>query len=201
VYEIRRKTTETLSSAAVEWDLSDVEGVKGGPSAAPAQVVSEIVKTGASPADMAARASFPTYLLKSSPSWAPRREIVDVLDVASPPKRMFIVVYPATDGRHVVLVQAPTYNQFSATAAKFGNVIYTSPGGVKVYSGSRDKWLAGILLTSARAYIKDPPGEDRTGYLLVTPAGTSPALAVNGKLSDAELHALVDSLTPTKDVE
>jgi hypothetical protein len=81
---------------------------------------------------------------------------------------------------------------------KTGRLVYQSPKGIKVWSGPRDKWLAGILLQSARAIIKDAPVESRTGYLLETPDGTFPALAVNGALSDAELHSLADSLVPAK---
>jgi hypothetical protein len=81
---------------------------------------------------------------------------------------------------------------------KQGKVIYTSPTGVKVWSGAKDKWLAEILLQSARFVIKDPPAKERTGYVLETPAGTFPALAINGKLSEKELHGLVDSLIPAE---
>jgi hypothetical protein len=81
---------------------------------------------------------------------------------------------------------------------KTGKLIYTSPSGVKVLSGSDDAWLANILLQSARASIKDPPGKELTGYMLETPAGTFPVLAINGKISDEELHSLIDSLVPAK---
>jgi len=81
---------------------------------------------------------------------------------------------------------------------KMGKLVYTSPSGVKVWSGPRDEWLANILLQSARASIKDPPGKELTGYLLETPAGTFPALAINGKVSEKELHSLIDSLVPAK---
>jgi hypothetical protein len=33
---------------------------------------------------------------------------------------------------------------------------------------------------------------------LESPAGTFPTLAINGQLTDEELHALVDSLVPAK---
>ena len=143
---------------------------------------------------MVERASFPTYIFQSDPPWAGERQITDVLDIVSPPNRMFAVTYRADDGRHVVLIQAASYNKMGATLAKLGKVVYTSPGGIKVLSGERDQWLAGILLQSARASIKDPPSNNRTGYLLETPDGTFPALAINGQLTDEELHGLIDSL-------
>jgi hypothetical protein len=83
--------------------------------------------------------------------------------------------------------------------AKTGRMVYQSPQGVKVWSSLKDKWLANIILQSARGFIKDVPVENRTGYLLETPHGTFPALAINGTLSDQELHNLIDSLVPAKD--
>ena len=67
-----------------------------------------------------------------------------------------------------------------------------------MWSGPRDQWLADILLKSARAWIKDEPASDRTGYALESPAGTFPCLAVNGAITEEELHSLVDSLVPAK---
>ena len=99
-----------------------------------------------------------------------------------------------------MLVQSPTYNKMlGPMAEKMGKVVYTSPSGVKVLRSPRDHWLAGILLQSAQGAIKFRPSDDRTGYLLQTPSGTYPALAVNGQLTDEELHALIDSLVPSKD--
>jgi hypothetical protein len=200
VYDARRAKTETLAAANVAWDLTDLAGAKK-PAGTSPQIAMDMVKPDVTPAAMAEHADFATYLFKTAPAWAPKRFIVDALDIASPPKRMFIVVYQATDGRHVVLVQAPTYNQIGTSKQSLGKVVYTSPRGVKVYSSDKDKWLAGILLQSARMYMQAGPAEDRTGYLLETPEGTYPALAVNGKLSDEEMHQLVDSLTPAKEVQ
>ena len=138
-------------------------------------------------------------MFSTDPAWAGPRQITDILDVVSPPRRMFAIAHKANDGRHVVLVQAHTYNKMlGPMAEKMGEVIYTSPSGIKVLSSSRGKWLAGILLQSARASIKSAPSGDRTGYLLKTPSGTFPALAVNGHMTDEELHALIDSLTLAK---
>jgi hypothetical protein len=82
---------------------------------------------------------------------------------------------------------------------KAGQVVYTSGNGFKVWGGGPQKWFAQILLQSAQASIKDPPSEDRIGYVFESPAGTFPALAINGPVSDEELHKLVDSLMPAKD--
>lgn len=147
---------------------------------------------------MVKRADFPTYMFNKAPSWAGDRQITDILDVASQPHRMFLITYRAKDGRHVVLMQSFSYNKMLGPFVKTGKVIYTSPSGIKVWSGSRDQWLANILLTSARASIKDQPGKELTGYILETPDKTFPALAINGKISEDELHSLIDSLVPAK---
>jgi hypothetical protein len=123
---------------------------------------------------------------------------MDILDLPSPPHRMFVVVYPAKDKRHVVLAQAYSFNDKLGPAAHAGKLVYTSPQGVKVWSGKQDQWLAEILLSSARSSIADPPAKDRTGYMLETPEKTFPVLAVNGTLTEPELHELVDSLVPAK---
>lgn len=145
---------------------------------------------------MVKKAEFTTYVFSQAPSWAGERQITDILDVASPPHRMFLTTYRAKDGRHVVLMQSFSYNKMLGKFVKTGKVIYTLPSGIKVWSRSRDQWLANILLTSARASIKDPPGKELTGYILEPPAGTFPTLAINGKIPEDELHSLIDSLAP-----
>ena len=123
------------------------------------------------------------------------------MNVVSHGQHAGIINTLAVHGRHVVLAQGHTYNMLGGMPnVKKADVLYESPTGVKVLAmpAERSTWLAGILLKSARYWIKDRPSEDRTGYLLRTPEGTYPALAVNGRLSDDELHALIDSLVPAK---
>ncbi len=201
VLVVRRVETKKVEAPGVPWNLAGIKipaaeaEERPKPGVTPDMVVSDV-----SVQQMLKKATFETYILASNPSWASRREITDILDIVSPPHRMFCITYLAGDGRHVVLVQARTYNTMLGPMAKTqGTLVYTSPTGVKVWSGPRDKWLAGILLQSARAVIKVSVAENRTGYLLETPAGTFPALAVNGPVSDAELHALIDSLIPAKE--
>ena len=80
-------------------------------------------------------------------------------------------------------------------------LLYESPNGFKVWSQNeqQDKWGAGILLQSSKYVIKDPPAEDRRGYILESPTGTYHALAINGPVTDEELHSLIDSLVPAKE--
>jgi len=148
---------------------------------------------------MIEKADFETYIFSSDPSWAGQRQITDILDLPSPPHRMFAITYRANDKRHVVLVQSYSYNKMLGPLVKTGKLVYESPKGFKVWSGPKDQWLAEILIQSARATIKDPPSKDCIGYALESPAGTFPCLAVNGPLSDSELHGLVDSLVPAKE--
>jgi len=181
------------------WDLAGIRrAVEPGGAQSPVQTLANLVRPNISVAEMANRADYPAYVFAKDPSWAGGRQIMDILDLVSPPHRMFAVSYPAKDKRHVVLVQAHSFNDKLGPLARSGKLVYTSPGGVKVWSGKQDQWLAEILLSSARASIGDPPAKDRTGYLLETPDKTFPALAVNGTLTEAELHELVDNLVPAK---
>jgi hypothetical protein len=118
-----------------------------------------------------------------------------MLDIASPPHRMFAAVYPAKDPRHVVLWQGYTFNTNLGPKVRSGQLVYTSPAGIKVWSDKDREKMADILLSSIIG-VTGPfsKAKDRTCYLLETPEGTFPALAVNGHLTDAELHGLVDSL-------
>ena len=147
---------------------------------------------------MVERAKFETYVFSVKPAWTGAVDITDALDPASPGGRMFIMAARAQDGRHLVLVQSPTYNALLGGFVKQGQIVYTSPNGFKVWGGGPQKWYSGILLQSARYVIQDPPSEDRTGYILESPAGTFPALAINGPVTEEELHRLVDSLIPAR---
>jgi len=199
-YVIRRVRSEAVDAPKTAWDLSDLKigQAKPGEAASSVKISPDMVKSDVPLRQMVEKADFATYVFSPDPAWAGPRQITDILDIVSPPHRMFAVTHCAKDGRHVVLIHSHTYNTMLGPMAKTGRLVYQSPNGVKVWSGPRDKWLAGILLQSARAIIKDAPVENRTGYLLETPDGTFPALAVNGALSDAELHSLVDSLVPAK---
>ncbi len=194
---IRRVLTESVKAPAVSWDLHEIEGtgVKAG---RPASITPDMVIRGVSVEHMVERADFETYVFSTNPSWTGEIEITDCIDPASPGGRMFIMTARADDGRHLVLVQSPTYNKMLGQVVKQGEVVYTAPNGFKVWGGGPQKWFSQILLQSARASIKDPPSEDRIGYVLESPAGTFPALAINGPVTDEELHHLVDSLVPAK---
>lgn len=196
---IRRMRVETVERPAIAWNLSGIEGAD-----VPARAVEGVgitpdaVIPNASVQQMVAKADFETYIFATDPLWTIERQITDALDVASPPHRMSLVKYGARDGRHVVLVQSYTYNTTLGPMVKKGQVVYQSSEGFKVWSGTTDKWIAGILLQSAGYGMTDTLSDDRTGFILESPAGTFPALAINGKISEEELRALVNSLVPAR---
>jgi hypothetical protein len=198
---VRRVQRELVESPGVPWNLAGIEGPLEEPrSKSPVKIVPDMVVPNVTVEQMIEKADFDTYVFSADPPWAGQRQIADILDIVSPLHRMFAITRKADDGRHVVLVQSHSYNKMLGPLAKrMGKVVYTSPVGVKVLSSPRDHWLAGILLQSAQGAIKFKLSDDRTGYLLQTPSGTYPALAVNGHLTDEELHALIDSLALAKD--
>lgn len=199
---IRRVLSESVTAPDVSWNLAALPAKvierQGKPKA---KILPDMVIPNVSVQHMVERASFETYIFATKPPWTGPVEIIDCIDPASFGKRMFIFASRADDGRHLVLVQSPTYNKMLGNFAKMGDLVYTSPNGFKVWGGGPQKWYSKILLSSARATIKDPPSEDRVGFILESPAGTLPSLAVNGPLSDEELHNLIDSLIPAKEYQ
>lgn len=194
---IRRVLTEPVEAPGVSWNLAEIEGTAT--TSEKVSVTRDMIVQNVSVRHMVDRAKFETYVFSVKPAWTGAIEITDCIDPASMGGRMFIMTARAEDGRHLVLVQSPTYNLMMGRVVKAGQVVYTSPNGFKVWGGGPQKWFAQILLQSAQASIKDPPSEDRIGYTLESPAGTFPSLAINGPVSDEELHKLVDSLMSAKD--
>jgi hypothetical protein len=149
-----------------------------------------------SPDEIADRTISRTYVFSTDPSWTRKVHIVEITDPIFPGRKMYMFAAIADDGRHLVLAQSQTFNQMLASKIRQGRVIYTSPNGFKVWAGGPEKWYSQILLTSAREIIREKPSEDRVGYALESPDGTFPILAVNGPITDAELHSIADSLIP-----
>jgi hypothetical protein len=195
---IRRVVTEPVDKPAIYWNLSEIAGASV-PAAQPVSVTPDMVIPNVSVQHMVERAQFETYVFSTQPSWTGAVQITDCIDPVPPGGRMFFLTARAEDHRHIVLIQSPTYNNLSGRVAKGGTLVYTSPNGFKVWGGGPQKWYSQILLQSAQWFIKDPPSEDRIGYTLESPAGTFPALAINGPVTEEELHKLVDSLVPAKE--
>ena len=199
---VRRALTVTEKQPGIAWDLQGIDtNAKPEAGAPSAQVMSDMVIPNVSVRRMVEKTDFEPFIFSKNPAWTTERQIVDILDVASPPKRMFMIAYRAGDKRHVVMIQSSTFNQSLGQVAKQGRLVYTSPNGFKVWSTAQDKWAANIALQSARSVILDPPAEDRSGYMLESPAGTFPMLAVNGALTETELRALIDDLVSAKTIQ
>ncbi len=197
---LRRVRTGTAESAEVPWDLTGLEDPTPRLDDQPqAGVTPDFVLVNVSVQHMVERAGFETYIFAADPPWAGPRRIADILDVTSPPRRMFCVTYRADDGRHVVFFQCHGDSKLLGPEAEMDTLVYASPTGSKVWSGPRNKGLAGIILQSASSMLNDRPSEQRTGYLIETPTGTFTALAINGHLTEDELHPLIDSLGPARE--
>lgn len=194
---IRRILTESVEAPGVSWNLNELEGT-GAKAAQPVSVAPDMVIPSVSVQHVVEHAKFEAYVFSAQPAWTDAVQITDCLDPASG-GRAFLLIARADDHRHVVLVQAPIYNLTLGSVVKTRTLVYTAPNGFKVWGGGPQKWYSQILLQSAQYVIKDKPSEDRIGYVLESPAGTFPALAINGPVTDDELHRLVDSLIPAKD--
>jgi len=197
---IRRILSEILEDPDVNWDMKDVEArLLDQDQASGIAVKADMVVSDVSVRHMIEKSSFATYVFSQQPAWTEACTITDVADPASPGERMFIFTCRAQDSRHIVLVQSATYNKMLGQVIKQGDLVYESPNGFRVTGGGRSKWMAQILLSSASHLIKDKPSEDRVGFILASPDGTYPALAINGPVTDEELHTLIDSLMPAKE--
>jgi len=194
---IQRVFAKPTETSDIGWDLAELSGLAV--TGAQAQVTADMVIADVTVRHMVEKADFETYVFNTTPAWTRDLTIIDCVDPPSPGKRMFIFTCRADDHRHLVLVQSPSYNTMTGQLARQGQLVYTSPNGFKVWGGGRDKWLAQILLQSAKAWIQDAPAENRVGFILESPAGTFPALAINGPVTDEELRDLVDSLMPAKE--
>ena len=198
---IRRVRTETLDNPDVRWNLDGFDTTaNSAPERPKAGMKSDMIVQDVSVRHMIENADFETYVFASDPSWTHRRTITDLLDIVSPSHRMFTVVYSANDGRHVVLIQAHTFNEHFGLLRKGCILKYTSPNGFKVWSGLQNKWMAKVLLSSAQSVLHDTPSDDRTSYILESPGGTFPCIAINGQVTGEEFHELIDSLSPARKI-
>jgi len=204
---IRRVRTEVVAEPGVAWNLQGLQteapATPSNQSAPKVSIKNDMVIPDVTVKHMAERTDFETYVPRKSPPWAPNRMIVDCFDPPSPGHRMFSISYKATDHRHVVIIQSYSYNVMfkkNLTPDK-KKIIYTSPNGFKVLyvDPKQAKWFSNILIASSRYHLQESAAENRTGYILESPAGTYPTMAVNGPLTDQELHDLIDSLVPAKE--
>jgi hypothetical protein len=207
---IRRLAVAPASASEVPWNLVGIEAQPASAQTPSTPSVNRIPKiepddkktrTNVSVQQMAEKAGYEAYIFAADPPWTVERHIDEIHDPILLPALGYMTTYCARDGRHVVFAQennlpAPFVEGPLAEKLKL-TVVYTSPNGLKVWN--LPKRMAPGLLQAARTWTKDVPLADSAGYLIKTPAGTFPMLAVNGALSDDELHALIDSLIPAKE--
>jgi hypothetical protein len=204
---IRRVVSEQVDKPGYSWNLAELSSKElASQSPSPVTVASDVAIPNVSVRDMVDRAEFETYIFATDPNWTKSRMIVDVVDPMNPTARMFIVIYQPKDNdtRMVMLIQSQTHNKYmsamfkqvEAQGGKFNWMGYAN--GCKVYrnTGSETFWTELCFKNS-----NVEPAKDRCGYILETPAGTFPLIAVNGPVTEEELTELVNSLIPAKDYQ
>ncbi len=154
------------------------------------------------PGQMVERAGNATYVFSKTPSWTRDGTLYDLPDDSSAPARMFSAIYQGTDGRDVVLTFGESFNRYFGALLKEIEKAkqpipwtYEATNGFKVMhqtDRNTELWWTEVALKSAGF----EPKANRIGYILMSPAKTFMVLAVNGPVSDEELHATIDNLVP-----
>jgi hypothetical protein len=143
---------------------------------------------------MAEKAKFETYTFSPNPPWTAQAQITELNFFG---QQTFTSIYRADDGRHVVLAQDSSYKKkLEPKIKEQGQIVYTSPGNFKLWRGGREKWFSKILLESADHVLDDAPSDNRTGCAIESPANSFLLLAINGPVTEQQLHQLVNSLIP-----
>lgn len=195
----RRLITETVESPELSWNLSELNiSPTGTATAVKADTGSSIITI----RQMAQAAASTAYIFSKDPSWTIERKIYDLPDETSMPDRMLCATYQAKDGRDIVLSQGESFNRyFSAVFSKINELgeqiqwTYESENGFKMmHQNDRDTelWWTEFAIKSSGF----EPRDNRVGYILMSPENTFMVLAINGPVSEPEIHELVDSLIP-----
>ncbi len=154
----------------------------------------DVIRTDITREEMLELSEFPICDFDSNPAWTDSSSIYFLRMFGSLKEDFTLVYLAAPGGKHVILNQADYWSPL-AERYKASGPLYTSSSGFKIYSlGDRAKWYANIYITASSGVHGEQPSADRVAYIVETPAGTWCKLAINGTLSDAELHALVDKL-------
>jgi hypothetical protein len=204
---IRRVVSEEVDKPGYSWNLGELNSKDlAGQTPSDVTVSSDVAIPNVTVRHMIDKADFETYIFATDPNWTKGRWIVDVVDPMNPPARMFVMVFPPKDNdtRMVMLIQSQTHNKYmgamfkqvEAQGGKFDWKMYAN--GCKVYrnTGSEPFWTE---LCFKNANVE--PAKDRCGYIVQSPAGTFPLIAINGAVTEEELTALVNSLIPAKDYQ
>ncbi len=156
----------------------------------------DVIRTGVTREEILELVEFPVCDFDSNPAWTDSASIYFIRMFFSLAGHTTIVYKAAPGGKHVVLSLAEYWSHLAKMfKVSESDPLYISSGGFKLYSrGEKSKWSANIAITASSGVHGDQPSEDRTAYYIEMPDGTWCQLAINGTLSDSELHALVDKL-------
>jgi hypothetical protein len=199
----RRVVAERVNSSELSWNLSELTAGPAKQTSVDANAVegASIVTV----KQMAQRATSTVYIFAKNPSWTDDCKIYDLPDEASPSARFFAATYHAKDGRDITLTQGESFTKyFSATFAKLQEIREQSPWAYESKNGFKalhqsdkegEMWWTEFALKSSGF----EPTANRVGYILMSPAKTFLTLAINGPVSEQELHGLVDSLVPAEE--
>lgn len=198
----RRIVAEMVSEPELSWNLAElVTDTTEGLVAVDSGQASGI----ATIRQIAESAPGPVYFFATDPSWTDDRTVYDLPDEMSPSARSYGATYRGRDGRDVVLSQGESFNRyFSALWGKVQQMgeeipwMYESENGFKVLHQTdkqAEMWWTEFALKSAGF----EPKANRIGYIIKSPADTFMVMAVNGPVSEQELHALIDSLVPANE--
>ena len=186
------------------WDLAGLKpAIEKDKDAAksPVRTLADMLRPNVTVEEMAKRADYPVYI------FGQRSELVGpAADRGHPglaqPAASHVRRGVSRQGQAACRARAGPYLQCEpGTAGPLGQAaVHLARGHQGVAQQERpDRWRRSSCRASA-APASSRARRPRTAscYLLETPEGTFPALAVNGALTDAELHGLVDSLERAK---
>lgn len=198
----RRVAAEATETQKYSWNLSELAAKPAEQNKTDVNLRTDKGGQVITAPQMAERAAFAAYALSKTPSWTRDGTFYDLPDDSSAPARMFCATYQGKDGRDVVLTQGESFNRYFAAMLKEIEKanepipwLYESKNGFKVIhqtDKNTEMWWTEVAIKSSGF----EPKANRVGYILMSPAKTFMVLAINGPISDEELHTVIDSLVP-----
>jgi hypothetical protein len=209
IQQIQRVSSDSVDVPGISWNLAELAG-QSTPSQ-PEVIITDSMTT-VTAQQMADRALVETFVFGRTPDWIAEQTFMELLDEASPMRRMFMVLCSATNGRHVILIQGSTLGQYLQAAFKMNEQagFRWTP---RVFAGNRFKmhvlpemrhlpddignrtmrsWSSGQIFKESGF----EPSENARAYVLHSPTNTDFLMFINGKVSDEELEGLVGGLMP-----
>lgn len=198
---IERLTVTQGDRPSAGWDLSALEETASVLDLA-VTVQANSARVGLTVPEMVERASFPVYIFARGPHGTKQREIVDVLDPASPLDRVMITLYHTQVEGYVTLIQCRTVTRYITTSLKNWQArgfdwrpIYTTDRGFKLYDIHA---VGGIdwVLETIYSQLKVKLAASQNGYVFAAPDGQYVLMAINGWMPSNALEQLADALIP-----